>query len=49
MNIQSIITICIILVAVAYVGNMFWKQAKATTKKSGCGSDCGCGDKSEAK
>lgn len=49
MNIQYIIVICIILAASAYVGNMFWKQAKATSKKGGCGNDCGCGTNTKIK
>ncbi len=49
MNIQIIIVLCIVLAAGAYVGNMFWKQAKATAKKSGCGNDCGCGTKDKVK
>lgn len=49
MNIQSIIVICVVLAAIAYIGNMFWKQAKATTKKGDCGSNCGCGTKAKEK
>lgn len=49
MNIQLMIVISIVLAAALYVGNMYWKQVRATTKKGGCGSDCGCGTKAKAK
>lgn len=49
MNIQYIIVLFIVVGAIGYVGNMFWQKAKSTTKKGGCGSDCGCGTKAKAK
>ena len=49
MSIQYIIVLCVIVGAAAYVGNMLWQKAKATTIKEGCGSDCGCGTKAKAK
>lgn len=43
MNWQSIIVGLIILAAAAYVCRLVFFKVKAlTTKKPGCGNDCGC-------
>jgi hypothetical protein len=48
MEAQNIIVALIVLAALAYVGQMLWRKAKAfSPKKSSCESDCGCGGKNE--
>ena len=49
MNIQYIIVGTIIIFALFYIGVNIWRKVKSFSSKSSCGSDCGCGTKSQTK
>jgi hypothetical protein len=49
MNWQAIIVGIIIFLAFLYAANMVWKRVKSFSQKSVCGTDCGCGAKSNGR
>lgn len=50
MDTQTIIVGLIVLAALLYAGNLLRGKITAfNPKKTSCGTDCGCGDKTKAK
>jgi hypothetical protein len=44
MNIQLLIVIVIVALAASFVASSMWAKRKAFSPKTGCGTDCGCGN-----
>lgn len=42
MDMQTLVVITILVVAIGYAGFLVVKKTKAFSPKSGCGTDCGC-------
>ena len=49
MNFQTLIVGAIVLLALLYIGKSVLSKAKSFSAESSCGSDCGCGVKSNDK
>ena len=43
MNLQFLIVIVLVILAVSFAANSLWRKRAAFSTKEGCGSDCGCG------
>jgi hypothetical protein len=47
MTVQNIIAALIVIAALAYVGSMLLRKARAFKPKAGCADDCGCSAKTK--
>jgi hypothetical protein len=43
-DLQTIIVVFLVAVALAYAGFSVWKKSYAFSRSGGCAADCGCGD-----